>query len=94
LFLSEGGDGWCAQRPDQARHPNSRERAIESAGFDQSLLFARKIDLVLEQASNFPKRIGDQMSRKSVTTVPITEIFREAIEIVHVFSEIFGDVRL
>src|SRR5580765_3804971 len=78
---------------DYARDANSGEITVEASRFRQRLLFAREIDLVPEEASDFLERVGNKMSRESVGMVAISEVVGESLKIIHVFGEIFGDVR-
>ena len=78
---------------DYARDANSGEITVEASRFRQRLLFAREIDLVPEEAADFLERVGNEMSRESVGMVAISEVVSESLKVIHVFGEIFGDVR-
>ena len=78
---------------DDARDANSGEITVEASRFRQRLLFAGEIDFVPKEAADFLERVGNEMSRESVSMVAISEVMSESLKVVHVFGEIFGDVR-
>src|ERR1700739_286680 len=49
---------------------------------------------MLQQAANFLKGVGNQLSWKSVAVAPVREILRQSVQVVHVFREILRDMRL
>src|SRR5208283_2630000 len=93
-LLGKRRDCRCAQRLDQPRYADTTHRPIQSPSFDQRLLFADEVDLVPEQAPHFMESVGDKMSGKSVPVVPVSKVLGQSLEIVHVFGEVLGDMRL
>ncbi len=93
-LLRERRNSGRTQRLNQPRDAHPLHRSVQAPCFDQRLLLPDKVDLVPEQAPDFLESIGEQLRGKSVIVLPVAEVLRQPLQIVHVFREILGDVRL
>jgi hypothetical protein len=78
-LLRQSCDPVRTKRPGNTRHAHAREIPIQVGSFQQRLLFAPEIHLVLQQTPHFLERVRDQVRRKTVRVVLVAEVLGQPL---------------